>query len=81
MIPVDKNRDNDLRKGAVDDHRHNHSSLAGQLPHREQDPLIKAHDTDFPEPGGNPEHTGQREEDAEGAQQDQKPGPRQKRVN
>jgi hypothetical protein len=30
--------------------------------HRGQDPLVKQFDTDFPEPGGNPEHSGEPEE-------------------
>jgi hypothetical protein len=34
-------------------------SMQGQLGHRDQDPLIKSADTDFPEPGGNPEHSGE----------------------
>ena len=31
--------------------------MNGQLGHRDQDPMLKAADTDFPEPGENPEHT------------------------
>jgi hypothetical protein len=81
MMPVEKNPDNDLQKGTVENGRDNDSSLAGQLPHREADPLIKANDTDFPEPGENPEHTGQREDDAEGVEQDEEPGDRQKRIH
>jgi hypothetical protein len=34
------------------------NSLAGQLGHRDQDELIKDHDTDFPEPGAREEHSG-----------------------
>ena len=49
------------------------SGLAGQLPHRTDDPMIKDYDTDFPEPGENPEHSG-----APIAQVDQDPGERQK---
>ena len=43
--------------------------------------MINGQDTDFPEPGGNPEHSGESEEmkDAEGAAQDQAAGHRQKR--
>jgi hypothetical protein len=33
--------------------------MQGQLGHRDQDPMLKAADTDFPEPGENPEHTGE----------------------
>jgi len=32
------------------------------LSHRESDPLIKASDSDFPEPGSSPEHSGEPEE-------------------
>ena len=34
-------------------------SLAGQLGHRDQNDLIKDHDTDFPEPGAREEHSGE----------------------
>jgi hypothetical protein len=36
--------------------------MQGQLGHRGQDPLVKQFDTDFPEPGENPEHSGERQE-------------------
>jgi hypothetical protein len=32
--------------------------LQQQLGHRDQDPMLKDADTDFPEPGENPEHSG-----------------------
>jgi hypothetical protein len=32
--------------------------LREQLGHRDQDPMLKDADSDFPEPGLNPEHTG-----------------------
>ena len=62
MTPTDQNTDNDLRKGAIEEdnpHDKPMTSLAGQLGHRDQDPLIKSSDSDFPEPGENPEHMGQ----------------------
>ncbi len=34
--------------------------MNGQLGHRDQDPMLKGADTDFPEPGENPEHSGER---------------------
>ena len=74
--------DNDFHKGAVDDEKpneHSQTSLKGQLSHRNQDPLIKGADTDFPEPGENPEHSGEPESDPEGTLQEQDPGYRQKR--
>jgi hypothetical protein len=37
------------------------TSLRGQLGHRTSDPMIKDSDSDFPEPGGNPEHSGEPE--------------------
>ena len=59
--------DEGLRKGAVEDdavypdntQRPQHGSLSGQLGHRDQDELLKAADTDFPEPDAEGEHTGQ----------------------
>ena len=54
-------RDQDREKGAVEqDERtqQGNTSMQGQLGHRDQDPMLKAADTDFPEPGENPEHTG-----------------------
>jgi hypothetical protein len=64
-------RDEDLKKGAVESDKPkdpSQVSLEGQLPHRTEDNRIKGRDTDFPEPGENPEHSGQ----------DQDPGMRQK---
>jgi hypothetical protein len=57
------NEDNpDLAKGAVEQDRRSqqtNTSLSGQLPHRTDNPLVKASDSDFPEPGDNEEHTGE----------------------
>ena len=58
-----RTRDQDWGKGAVeqDDRSHfGNNSMSGQLGHRDQDPLLKGADTDFPEPGENPEHSGER---------------------
>lgn len=66
---MSKRHDSDSKKGAVEsespgDHSHN-THLASQLPHRSADPFIKNrdedNDTDFPEPGNVPEHSGQHE--------------------
>jgi hypothetical protein len=57
--------DQDRFKGALEqDERtqQGNSSMQGQLGHRDQDPMLKAADTDFPEPGENAEHTGGLEE-------------------
>jgi hypothetical protein len=57
-------RDQDRVKGAVEQDGPNESgnaSIQGQLGHRDQDPMLKSSDTDFPEPGGNPEHSGEPE--------------------
>ena len=62
MTPTDQNNDNDLKKGATEDEapgEKNMTSMAGQLGHRDEDPLIKSSDTDFPEPGESPEHSGE----------------------
>jgi hypothetical protein len=40
--------------------------MRGQLGHRDQDPLLKSADTDFPEPGENPEHSGEPEDEEKG---------------
>ena len=56
-------KDQDCGKGAVEQDNRNEStntSMAGQLGHRDQDPLIKSNDTDFPEPGNSEEHSGEK---------------------
>jgi hypothetical protein len=53
--------DQDVTKGAkeTEDHREpGNIGLQGQLGHRDQDPMLKDADSDFPEPGQNPEITG-----------------------
>ena len=58
--------DADLKKGAVESDRPgepSQTSLTGQLPHRPEDSRIKGRDTDFPEPGENPEHSGEETDD------------------
>jgi hypothetical protein len=57
------------------------NSLHGQLGHRTEDEMVKENDSDFPEPGGTPEHSGDQEEkkNPEGVTQTQDPGHRQKR--
>jgi hypothetical protein len=57
-------KDQDRSKGAVEPEEKGQAdstSMQGQLGHRDQDPMLKAADTDFPEPGGSPEHTGEPE--------------------
>ena len=54
--------DMDSHKGAFepeDPREKGNTSIAGQLPHRGEDPLLKSSDTDFPEPGENAEHSGE----------------------
>ncbi len=58
-------RDQDRNKGAVeqeDRYQLGNSSMQGQLGHRDQDPMLKAADSDFPEPGENPAHSGARKD-------------------
>jgi hypothetical protein len=58
-------RDPDKSKGATEtDGREvpGNVGMEEQLGHRDQDPLIKDADSDFPEPGSNPEHSGEPEE-------------------
>jgi hypothetical protein len=54
--------DQDGQKGASEA-KHNkpdgNVGLEKQLGHRDQDPLIKDADSDFPEPGLSPEHSGE----------------------
>lgn len=54
--------DQDAGKGAVERDDRTNTSMAGQNPHRTDNPLVKASDTDFPEPGANPEHSGEAQE-------------------
>ena len=59
-----KKLDQDSAKGATETEDHNtpgNAALQGQLGHRDQDPRVKGRDTDFPEPGENPEHSGEPE--------------------
>jgi hypothetical protein len=54
--------DPDRAKGATEGEARDHDAnagLAGQLGHRDQDPLIKGADTDYPEPGNSPEYSGE----------------------
>jgi len=86
-----KTHDENAAKGAVEQDRRNQKtnvSQRGQSGHRDQDPLLKSADSDFPEAGQNEEHTGEpqsrnelkqdTEVSPEGATQDQDPGFRQK---
>jgi len=55
-------RDADLGKDGVEQDSRDeatNTSLSGQLGHRDDNPLVKASDSDFPEPGQNEEHTGE----------------------
>ena len=60
--------DGDAKKGAIESESPSdkpkvstlRDPLADQLPHRPHNELIEGEDTDFPEPGSNPEHSGQR---------------------
>lgn len=57
-----KEQDADISKGAVeqdDRSQPTNTSLSGQLPHRTSNRLVKSNDSDFPEPGNNPEHSGE----------------------
>ena len=53
--------DQDRAKGAVEQDRPQepagNTSMQGQLGHRDQNPMLKSSDSDFPEPGGSPEHS------------------------
>ena len=52
--------DPDRGKGSMEPDERNqpgNNSMRGQLPHRNQDPMIGEADSDFPEPGPSPEHS------------------------
>jgi hypothetical protein len=54
--------DQDKSKGATEDDNSTqpgNAALQGQLGHRDPDPIIKDADSDFPEPGNSPEHSGE----------------------
>ena len=90
-------KDQFASKGAVEQDAPGESTnenMPGQLGHRDQDPMLKSSDTDFPEPGNNEEHTGEpkegianapevasnrRSENPEHVGANQGPGHRQKR--
>lgn len=57
-----KHRDQDCGKGAVEQDEQNeggNTSMQGQLGHRDQNEMLKSSDTDFPEPDGAAEHSGE----------------------
>jgi hypothetical protein len=56
--------DQDTAKGATETADRKIPGNVGhqeQLGHRDQDPMLKDADSDFPEPGQNPEHSGEPE--------------------
>jgi hypothetical protein len=58
-----KEVDQDMEKGATETEDHKvpgNAGLQGQLGHRDQDSILKDSDSDFPEPGQNPEHSGEK---------------------
>jgi len=69
LVSLAKTRhDSDIGKGAVEQEapaQCGNTSLRGQLGHRTSNAMIKQSDSDFPEPGGNPEHTGEPEAQSE----------------
>ncbi len=63
-MPKQEQPDSDVHKGAVEEElsfpsKDDRPNLSGQQSHRESNELIKDTDTDFPEPGPNPEHSGE----------------------
>jgi hypothetical protein len=56
--------DQDAAKGATETEnppKPGNPGMQDQLGHRDQDPMLKDADSDFPEPGRSPEHSGERE--------------------
>jgi hypothetical protein len=63
-MPKQEHPDSDHHKGAVEEETTTPAQgaepyLQGQLGHRDEDEMIKDADTDFPEPGSSPEHSGE----------------------
>jgi hypothetical protein len=63
-MPKQEHPDSDFKKGAVEEESSQPSNsgtpnLDGQLGHRDQDEMLKDSDSDFPEPGSSPEHSGE----------------------
>ena len=63
-MPKQEHPDSDHRKGAGEEEtptpaKGGEPYLHGQLGHRDEDEMIKDADTDFPEPGSSPEHSGE----------------------
>jgi hypothetical protein len=61
--------DNDISKGAVESdspEQPTNTTMEGQNPHHYNE-MPKDSDTDFPEPGGSPEHSGQKQGPIPGA--------------
>jgi hypothetical protein len=63
-MPKQDHPDSDIQKGAVEEEvsvpsTNGQPNLQGQLGHRDQEELLKDADTDFPEPGSSPEHSGE----------------------
>jgi hypothetical protein len=63
-MPKQERPDGDFHKGAVEEEttvpaKNREPHLGGQLGHRDEDEMIKDADTDFPEPGSSPEHSGE----------------------
>ena len=55
-------KDPDRAKGATEEEEHHHNgnlAPSEQIGHRDQDRRLKDADSDFPEPGGSPEHSGE----------------------
>jgi hypothetical protein len=63
-MPKQEHPDSDFKKGAVEEETSQPSTsgkpnLDGQLGHRDEDEMLKDNDSDFPEPGSSPEHSGE----------------------
>ena len=61
--------DPDRAKGATEEEHHHdgNAGLADQLGHRDQNPMLKDADSDFPEPGGSPEHSNEGQKKGSGS--------------
>lgn len=60
--PQTRHSDQDRGKGAVEQDELNeggNTSMQGQLGHRDQNEMLKSSDSDYPEPDGAAEHSGE----------------------
>lgn len=66
-------------RASTEEGKSGNTSLSGQNPHRVNTQMVKDNDSDLPEPGSSPEHSGQKSGSPDRDQVNQDPGDQQKR--